>query len=43
MTVLDLPGGHVGCVAHPAEFARELMNGLSRPRLPVQGSHALDR
>lgn len=23
--VMDLPGGHVGCVAHPAEFARELI------------------
>jgi dienelactone hydrolase len=24
-----LPGGHVGCVAHPAEFARELNRGIS--------------
>jgi hypothetical protein len=23
--VIELPGGHVGCVAHPAEFARELI------------------
>jgi len=27
--VLELPGGHVGCVAHPAEFARELNKGFS--------------
>lgn len=27
--VIELPGGHVGCVAHPAEFARELNKGIS--------------
>jgi pimeloyl-ACP methyl ester carboxylesterase len=26
--VIDLPGGHVGCVAHPAEFARELIDNI---------------
>ena len=25
--MLELPGGHVGCLAHPAEFARELARG----------------
>jgi len=30
VTVIDLPGGHVGCVAHPAEFARDLVRGLRR-------------
>lgn len=29
-TVIELPGGHVGCVAHPAEFARELVHALRR-------------
>jgi pimeloyl-ACP methyl ester carboxylesterase len=28
--VLELPGGHVGYVAHPAEFARVLHDALSR-------------
>ncbi len=27
--ILDLPGGHLGFVSHPAEFAKELMNALS--------------
>jgi acetyltransferase/esterase len=27
--VVELPGGHVGCIAHPAEFARDLMRALS--------------
>ena len=26
--VLELPGGHLGCVAHPAEFAHELVRAL---------------
>jgi pimeloyl-ACP methyl ester carboxylesterase len=26
--VIELPGGHVGCIAHPAEFARELVHVL---------------
>jgi acetyltransferase/esterase len=26
--VIELPGGHVGCIAHPAEFARELVQAL---------------
>lgn len=29
-TVLDLPGGHIGMVTHPAEFARELTDALDR-------------
>src|SRR5262249_44492623 len=28
--VIELPGGHVGYVAHPAEFARELVQALAR-------------
>lgn len=32
--VIELPGGHVGCVAHPAEFARELVDALEGPRDP---------
>jgi pimeloyl-ACP methyl ester carboxylesterase len=28
--VIELPGGHLGCVAHPAEFARELLRALVR-------------
>jgi acetyltransferase/esterase len=28
--VIELPGGHLGCVAHPAEFARELLGALVR-------------
>jgi pimeloyl-ACP methyl ester carboxylesterase len=28
--VIELPGGHLGCVAHPAEFARELLRALER-------------
>jgi pimeloyl-ACP methyl ester carboxylesterase len=28
--VIELPGGHVGCVAHPAEFAQELVQALTR-------------
>jgi pimeloyl-ACP methyl ester carboxylesterase len=28
--VIDLPGGHVGCIAHPAEFAQELVEALNR-------------
>jgi pimeloyl-ACP methyl ester carboxylesterase len=27
--VIELPGGHVGCVAHPVEFARALNRGVS--------------
>jgi hypothetical protein len=27
-TVLDLPGGHIGMVTHPAEFAQELLDAL---------------
>lgn len=30
VTAIDLPGGHVGCVAHPAEFARGLVHELQR-------------
>jgi len=26
--IVDLPGGHLGFVSHPAEFAKELMNAL---------------
>ena len=32
--VIELPGGHVGCVAHPAEFARELVGALDGARDP---------
>ncbi|MHB8621184.1 MAG: alpha/beta fold hydrolase [Chloroflexota bacterium] len=28
--VLELPGGHLGCVTHPAEFARELVQALAQ-------------
>jgi hypothetical protein len=28
--LIELPGGHVGYVAQPAEFARELVQGLAR-------------
>ncbi|GAA2446844.1 hypothetical protein GCM10010191_74970 [Actinomadura vinacea] len=28
--LIELPGGHVGYVAHPAESARDLMHGLQR-------------
>jgi acetyltransferase/esterase len=28
--VIELPGGHVGYVTHPAEFARELVQALAR-------------
>lgn len=28
--VVELPGGHVGCVAHPAKYARELIQRLDR-------------
>jgi hypothetical protein len=28
--VIELPGGHAGYVAHPAEFARELVQALAR-------------
>ena len=28
--LIELPGGHVGYVAHPAEFARELLDALGR-------------
>jgi acetyltransferase/esterase len=28
--VMELPGGHVGYVTHPAEFARELLQALAR-------------
>lgn len=28
--VIELPGGHAGYVAHPAEFARELLEALGR-------------
>lgn len=27
--VLELPGGHVGCMAHPADFTRELREALA--------------
>ena len=27
--VIDLPGGHVGCIAQPAKFAAELLQALS--------------
>jgi pimeloyl-ACP methyl ester carboxylesterase len=27
--VVELPGGHVGCIAHPAEFAQELVQALT--------------
>jgi len=29
--VIELPGGHVGYVTHPAAFARELVQALARP------------
>lgn len=29
---IELPGGHVGCMAHPVEFARELTHALTQPR-----------
>jgi pimeloyl-ACP methyl ester carboxylesterase len=28
--VVELPGGHVGCIAHPADFAQELVQALAR-------------
>lgn len=28
--VIELPGGHVGCIAHPADFAREFRQALER-------------
>jgi hypothetical protein len=28
--LIELPGGHVGYVAQPAEFARELLDALGR-------------
>jgi acetyltransferase/esterase len=28
LDVIELPGGHVGCMAHPADFARELVQAL---------------
>jgi pimeloyl-ACP methyl ester carboxylesterase len=28
--VVEFPGGHLGCIAHPAEFAHELVQSLSR-------------
>jgi hypothetical protein len=28
LALLDLPGGHLGFLASPAEFARELLNAL---------------
>ena len=28
--VIELPGGHVGYVTHPAAFARELVQALAR-------------
>jgi len=31
--VIELPGGHLGCLAHPAEFARELVRALEGPSL----------
>jgi pimeloyl-ACP methyl ester carboxylesterase len=34
--VIELPGGHVGCVAHPAEFARELSQRLDPRRLTAE-------
>lgn len=27
--VAELPGGHIGCIAHPAGFARDVMQLLS--------------
>ena len=26
--IVDLPGGHLGFLSHPAEFAKALMNAL---------------
>lgn len=37
-TMITLPGGHAGCVAHPAEFARDLVHGLHRTRLWGHGT-----
>jgi hypothetical protein len=31
MDVLELPGGHVGCVAQPAQFGSELTDALPEP------------
>ena len=28
--LIELPGGHVGCIAHPAEFASEFLKALAR-------------
>jgi hypothetical protein len=33
--VVELPGGHVGCIAHPAEFARELIQALNSKSSPL--------
>ena len=30
LELTEMPGGHLGCVAHPAEFAQELMQALAR-------------
>jgi len=32
LSLLELPGGHVGYLAHPGEFARQLVLALSRAR-----------
>ncbi len=30
--IIELPGGHVGCIAHPAEFAQDLGQALAQMR-----------
>jgi acetyltransferase/esterase len=32
LDLIELPGGHVGFLSHPAEFARELLRALARTR-----------
>jgi hypothetical protein len=34
--LIELPGGHVGCVTQPAEFAREFVQALGRTRYDLK-------
>jgi pimeloyl-ACP methyl ester carboxylesterase/quercetin dioxygenase-like cupin family protein len=38
--VIELPGGHLGCVARPVEFAREFVRALTASRTSDQRSRA---
>jgi pimeloyl-ACP methyl ester carboxylesterase len=39
VTVIDLPGGHAGCVSHPDGFARGLVAALERASAPIPQTH----